>query len=50
MTGLKIDEPDLPTTWKSEQDIKKKAPEAMRYLEKKDALDLAEMLGVASNG
>lgn len=46
MTGLKIDEPDLPTTWKSEQDIKEKTPIAMRYLERKDALDLAEMLGL----
>lgn len=48
MTGLKIDEPDLPTTWRSEQDIKEKAPDALRYLEKKQALDLAEMLGVNS--
>jgi hypothetical protein len=47
MTGLKIDEPDLPTTWKSEQEIAEKAPLALNYLKRKNALDLSEILGLS---
>lgn len=37
---------ELPTTWASEEKIKEKAPDALAYLEKKDALDLVEVLGL----
>ena len=37
---------DIPSAFVSEQIIEEKAPEALRYLERKNALDLAEALGL----
>jgi hypothetical protein len=39
---------ELPTAWASEQKIKEKAPDAIKFLERKDALDLIEILGLES--
>jgi hypothetical protein len=46
MSSLTMNKPDLPTTWASEQEIKEKASDAIKYLERKGALDLVEALGL----
>lgn len=49
ITSGEEDQP-MPTTDRSEKKIREAAPDALRYLQKTNNIDLAEMLGLEPKG